>query len=271
MACWLFGSAGSPQIAYLMVTSGRCSHRPVTARARRCRRGLAGRRRRRRGRAGSPAAGGGEEADRGQRGERPPPVRSLAYACHPPPAQPSSPGPIAAQPAGQPLRLGRDQLVGHPPGLVERESAAWTMRVGEDGVVDEVAVLVERRADGQLLAVDRRPGVGGALRRQRARGVGMDAERRRPGRGTSTQASAARLGIQPSPPSFMTLATMRAGSPRRHRLDDHRRVLAAALDLERLARVEPSLRLGVLVEVVGDPARGTRRSGRGRTPPGPWG
>ena len=50
------------------------------------------------------------------------------------------------------------------------------MRVGEHRVVDEVAILVERGPHGQLLAVDGGPGVGGALRRQRADGYRLDPE-----------------------------------------------------------------------------------------------
>ncbi len=56
------------------------------------------------------------------------------------------------------------------------------------------------------------------------------------------------------------------------RMRDHRRVLAAALDLERLAGIEPALGVLVLVEVVGDPLevladRDVEAARRGR----PWG
>ncbi len=55
-----------------------------------------------------------------------------------------------------------------------------------------------------------------------------------------------------SEPWFMTLPTMRAGSLVEHRVDDDGCVLAALLDLERLAGVQLTLRRVVLVEVVGD-------------------
>ena len=144
----------------------------------------------------------------------------------------------------------RRGLVGHAPGLVEREPSL-DLRVGEHRVVDEVPVLVQRGADGELLRVDRGPGVGRTLR-----GKGPDGDR------VHSQAVDQRRDLDAC---FWGKVRDQAAAvvgdvgdnsgrfAREDRVDDYSGILAAAFDLERLAGVEPALGVLVLLEIVGDP------------------
>ena len=206
-----------------------------------------------------PAARRNEQADRGQRrqdgGSPGSPERAhCSSSCalsQSGPLPPSHPGSHSAS------AVISSSVMCHASSSVSR---AWTLRVREDRVVDEVAVLVEGRPDGQLLAVDGGPGVRGALRRQRPDGHRVDAEPVHEGRDLDA-------GVRAEVRDQRAAAgTGRAGvvhhvgddpgrTTRDHRVDDHRGVLAAALDLERLARVEAALRVRVVVEVVRDPGQ----------------
>ena len=140
------------------------------------------------------------------------------------------------------------------PGLVEREPGL-DLRVGEHRVVDEVAVLVQRGADGELLGVD-----GGARVRRALRWKRVDRDRVDPQSVDDGRDLDAGIGGKvgtgpPCPPGRMVhdVGDDPGRVAGRHRVDDHRGVLAAALDLERLAGLEPALGVLVLLEVVGDP------------------
>ena len=167
-------------------------------------------------------------------------------------------GGVATEPCRKPFGLRLDHRVGQAPGVVQGQ-VALDDRIGHHRVVDRGAVLVERGAHRQPLHVDGAADVGGEVERQVAHRDGVDAVAVDDAR--DLDAGMRPRGSGSACRSFMTLPTIRAGHPGRHRLGDRRGIFAAALDLERLAGVEPSASSRRTRRGCPRPGRGTRRSG----------
>ena len=242
-----------------------CGIAPDRVRDRRLRAGVAGvatgrpnRRRARRPRTRRRARGGRRRAATSLRSRRrPPPAASRPRppaATAPSATGRSGPGTGGPSPSVRASSFSRRRRRRAMPGShsasasiissVRRQASSsvrWRLddRVRHHRVADRVAVVVERGADRERLHVDGAADVRRQLRRQRAHRDRVDAEARR--RGPGPRRRRRRRGSGSA--RRRSWRWRRSGPARRSSsLDDRGGVLAAPLDLERLAGVEHPLR-----------------------------